>query len=78
MSHWFMVNIYKTVSMGISVMRTIRICKYFRKSSHLRFSVKYKSARKFRKKHMKPNDLKPQFKWDDAFLLDDQLSDEER
>ncbi len=27
---------------------------------------------------MKPNDLKPQFKWDDAFLLDDQLSDEER
>ena len=27
---------------------------------------------------MKPNDLKAQFKWDDAFLLDDQLSDEER
>ncbi len=27
---------------------------------------------------MKPNDLKPQFKWDDALLLDDQLSDEER
>ena len=27
---------------------------------------------------MKSNDLKPQFKWDDAFLLDDQLSDEER
>ena len=31
---------------------------------------------KFRK--MKPNDLKAQFKWDDALLLDDQLSDEER
>ena len=27
---------------------------------------------------MKPNDIKAQFKWDDAFLLDDQLSDEER
>ena len=27
---------------------------------------------------MKPNDLKPTFKWDDAFLLDDQLSAEER
>ena len=27
---------------------------------------------------MKPNDLKVQFKWDDALLLDDQLSDEER
>ncbi len=27
---------------------------------------------------MKPNDLKPQFKWEDAFLLEDQLSDEER
>ncbi|MBL0123496.1 MAG: acyl-CoA dehydrogenase [Betaproteobacteria bacterium] len=27
---------------------------------------------------MKPNDLKPQFKWEDAFLLDDQLTDEER
>ncbi len=27
---------------------------------------------------MKSNDLKPQFKWEDAFLLDDQLSDEER
>ena len=27
---------------------------------------------------MKPNELKAQFKWDDAFLLDDQLSDEER
>ena len=27
---------------------------------------------------MKPNDIKALFKWDDAFLLDDQLSDEER
>ena len=27
---------------------------------------------------MKSNDLKPTFKWDDALLLDDQLSDEER
>jgi glutaryl-CoA dehydrogenase len=27
---------------------------------------------------MKPNDLKATFKWDDALLLDDQLSDEER
>ena len=27
---------------------------------------------------MKPNEFKAQFKWDDAFLLDDQLSDEER
>ncbi len=27
---------------------------------------------------MKPNDIKAQFKWDDAFLLDDQLSGEER
>jgi glutaryl-CoA dehydrogenase len=27
---------------------------------------------------MKTNDLKPQFKWEDAFLLEDQLSDEER
>ena len=27
---------------------------------------------------MKPNDLKPQFKWEDAFLLEDQLTDEER
>jgi glutaryl-CoA dehydrogenase len=27
---------------------------------------------------MKPNDMKASFKWDDAFLLDDQLSDEER
>ena len=27
---------------------------------------------------MKPNDLKAQFKWDDALLLDDQLTDEER
>ena len=27
---------------------------------------------------MKPNDLKAPFKWDDALLLDDQLSDEER
>ena len=29
-------------------------------------------------KTMKPNDLKATFKWDDALLLDDQLSDEER
>ena len=27
---------------------------------------------------MKPNDLKPTFKWDDALLLDNQLTDEER
>lgn len=27
---------------------------------------------------MKPNDIKASFKWDDALLLDDQLSDEER
>ena len=27
---------------------------------------------------MKPNDIKAAFKWDDALLLDDQLSDEER
>jgi glutaryl-CoA dehydrogenase len=27
---------------------------------------------------MKPNDLKPAFKWDDPLLLDDQLSEEER
>ena len=27
---------------------------------------------------MKPNDLKPTFKWDDALLLENQLSDEER
>jgi glutaryl-CoA dehydrogenase len=27
---------------------------------------------------MKPNDIKATFKWDDALLLDDQLSDEER
>jgi glutaryl-CoA dehydrogenase len=27
---------------------------------------------------MKPNDMKASFKWDDAFLLDDQLGDEER
>jgi len=27
---------------------------------------------------MKSNDLKPTFKWEDAFLLDDQLTDEER
>ncbi len=27
---------------------------------------------------MKPNDLKPTFKWDDALLLEDQLSEEER
>ncbi len=27
---------------------------------------------------MKPNDMKASFKWDDAFLLDDQLTDEER
>lgn len=27
---------------------------------------------------MKSNDLKPQFKWEDPFLLEDQLSDEER
>src|SRR5687768_6570647 len=27
---------------------------------------------------MKPNDLKPSFKWDDPLLLDDQLSEEER
>ena len=27
---------------------------------------------------MKPNDLKAPFKWDDALLLDDQLTDEER
>ena len=27
---------------------------------------------------MKPNDLKAEFKWDDPFLLDDQLSAEER
>ena len=27
---------------------------------------------------MKPNDLKPLFKWDDALLLENQLSDEER
>jgi len=27
---------------------------------------------------MKPSDVKSQFKWDDAFLLDDQLTDEER
>jgi glutaryl-CoA dehydrogenase len=27
---------------------------------------------------MKPNDMKATFKWDDALLLDDQLSDEER
>ncbi len=27
---------------------------------------------------MKPNDLKPTFKWDDPLLLDDQLSEEER
>ena len=29
-------------------------------------------------KTMKPSDVKSQFKWDDAFLLDDQLTDEER
>jgi glutaryl-CoA dehydrogenase len=28
--------------------------------------------------NMKPNDIKATFKWDDALLLDDQLSDEER
>src|SRR5688572_7388747 len=27
---------------------------------------------------MKPNDMKPTFKWEDPFLLDDQLSEEER
>ena len=27
---------------------------------------------------MKPNDMKPAFKWDDALLLEDQLSEEER
>jgi glutaryl-CoA dehydrogenase len=27
---------------------------------------------------MKPNDLKPAFKWDDALLLDDQLTEDER
>jgi glutaryl-CoA dehydrogenase len=27
---------------------------------------------------MKPNDLKPSFKWDDVLLLDDQLSEDER
>ena len=27
---------------------------------------------------MKPNDLKPSFKWDDPLLLDDQLTEEER
>ena len=27
---------------------------------------------------MKPNDMKANFKWEDALLLDDQLSDEER
>ena len=27
---------------------------------------------------MKPNDLKPTFKWDDPFLLDDQLTEDER
>ena len=27
---------------------------------------------------MKPNDMKPNFKWEDALLLDDQLSDDER
>ena len=27
---------------------------------------------------MKPNDMKPTFKWDDALLLEDQLSEEER
>ena len=27
---------------------------------------------------MKPNDMKPSFKWEDALLLDDQLSEEER
>jgi glutaryl-CoA dehydrogenase len=28
--------------------------------------------------YMKPNDLKPTFKWDDALLLEDQLSEDER
>ena len=27
---------------------------------------------------MKPNDMKPTFKWDDPLLLEDQLSEEER
>src|SRR4030095_12209300 len=27
---------------------------------------------------MKPNDLKPPFRWDDPFLLEDQLTEEER
>ena len=27
---------------------------------------------------MKPNDLKPTFKWDDPLLLDDQLNEDER
>ena len=27
---------------------------------------------------MKPNDMKPSFKWDDPFLLEDQLTEDER
>ncbi|HST02814.1 MAG TPA: acyl-CoA dehydrogenase family protein, partial [Usitatibacter sp.] len=27
---------------------------------------------------MKPNDMKPSFRWDDPLLLEDQLSEEER